>query len=279
MFDRGILEALLAARDTGFPIVLATIIKDSGSVPRHAGSRMVVYPDGAIIGTIGGGEMESRVISDALTRIKSGESGILHYDLADPAQGDPGVCGGQVDIFMEPILTDPTVLVIGCGHVGQALVELAHWIGFRVIACDDRADLCNPERTPYADQYLVLPPDEVANKAPIHEQTYIAAVTRGVPFDVQMLPRLLKTPARYIGVIGSRRRWVTAVKSLASQGVKQQELDRIHAPIGLELHAETPREIAISIMAEIIKIQHNGTGKPMKWIGSDEDLEQQASSK
>lgn len=271
MSDRAIIEAVLKSKNSGEPVVMATIVRDSGSVPRHAGSKMLVFPDGKIMGTIGGGEMENRVIAEGLECLKKHEPTMLHYELSDPAQGDPGVCGGQVDIFMEPILADPAVLVIGCGHVGQAVVELAHWLGFRVIACDDRADLCNPEKTPFADEYLVAVPEEVPTKASIHHQTYIAAVTRGVPFDVQMLPALLKSPAPYIGVIGSRRRWATAVKSLHESGVTDDELARVHAPIGLELQAETPREIAVSIMAEIIAVQRKGTGASMKWIGPNEE--------
>lgn len=278
MSDREILEAVLEARRTGKKAVLATIVRDQGSVPRHAGSKMLVYPDATIIGTIGGGEMESRVIAALPELLKSGIPSILHYELAEPSRGDPGVCGGQVDIFMEPILPDPAVLVVGCGHVGQAVVELAHWAGFHVTACDDRADLCNAEATPFADEYLVIPAAEVAEKAPIHSRTFIAIVTRGVPFDVQMLPALVKSEAPYIGVIGSRRRWATAAKQLADRGVAESDLGRVHAPIGLELNAETPREIAISIMAEIIGTQRGGGGQPMKWMGSLQEAEKTSSS-
>jgi len=272
--DQVLFEALMQAQKKGQGVVLATVVRDKGSVPRHAGAKMLVYPDGKIVGTIGGGEMESRVIREALDILASGLPSLKHYELADPARGDPGVCGGQVDIFMEPILPDPTVLVIGCGHCGQALAELAHWLGFRVIVCDDRADLCNPEVIPHADEYLVVPPAEIAQKAVIHSRTYIAAVTRGSPFDIPMLPDLLKTPAPYIGVIGSRRRWATTVKQLKQAGMDEDTLRRVHAPIGLELNAETPREIAVSIMAEIIMLQRGGTGKPMKWMGSPEEAEE-----
>jgi len=253
--------------------VLATIVRDKGSVPRHAGSKMLIFPDGRIIGTIGGGEMESRVIARLPALLESGLPSIMRYDLADPARGDPGVCGGQVDIFMEPILPDPTILVIGCGHVGQAVVELSHWLGFRIIACDDRADLCNPDKTPYADEYIVVPPADVAAKVAIHERTYIAVVTRGVPVDIHLLPPLLERPAPYLGVIGSRRRWATAIKRLREMGLSEEKLSRIHAPIGLELNAETPREIAVSILAEIIAAQRGGSGDTMQWMGSVDEAE------
>ncbi len=271
MSDREVYTALLKAKDEGRPVVLATIIRDSGSVPRHAGSKMLIYPTGAIVGTIGGGELENRAIAAAADVIKKGQPYILHIDLTDPARGDAGVCGGQMDIFLEPIMPEPTVLVIGCGHCGQALAELAHWLGYRVIVTDDRAELCNPQIMPYADQHYAIQPGEIAEKIPIHERTYIAAVTRGLPLDIAMIPGLLKTPAPFIGVMGSRRRWAVAAKTLKEQGISKSDLARVHAPIGLELNAETPREIAVSIMAEIIAVQRGGTGRSMKWMGMPEE--------
>ena len=235
---------------------------------------MVVLADGRMVGTVGGGELESRVINAAFEVLRQGEPTLAHFDLTDPARGDPGVCGGQVDIFLEPIMPDPTILVIGCGHCGQALAELAHWLGYQVIVTDDRAELCNPQAMPYADAHYVLPPEKIAKSIPIHERTYIAAVTRSMALDVALLPGLLTTPAPFIGVMGSRRRWAVAVKKLKEQGISEDALARVHAPIGLELNAETPREIAVSIMAEIIAFQRGGTGHPMKWMGTPEDAAQ-----
>nr|MBN1228550.1 XdhC family protein [Anaerolineae bacterium] len=256
MPDRELFEGIVAAVSSGKNVALATIIRDRGSVPRHTGTKMLVYPDGSFKGTIGGGELELRVVADALAVLESGKPSIVHYELSDPAKGDPGVCGGQVDIFLEPMMPDPTVLVIGCGHVGKAVAELAHWLGFYVIVTDDREDLCNPETIPDADKYVVAPPESIASAITLHNQTYIVSVTRGVPFDVAMLPDLLKSPAAYIGVMGSKRRWATTVKGLAEEkGVSKEQLKSIHAPIGLNVHAETPREIAVSILAEIIAVQ------------------------
>jgi xanthine dehydrogenase accessory factor len=269
MSDVDLYRELVEAKRTGRSVLLATVVRTAGSVPRHAGSKMLVDANGAILaGTVGGGEMENRVLERASEVIAGEQPEMLHYDLVDPADGDPGVCGGQMDIFMEPIMPDPTVLVIGCGHVGQALADLAKWVGFRVIVSDDRADLCSPENIPDADAYLVCAPAEIVEKATIHAQTYVASVTRGVPFDVAMLPMLLKTEAPYIGVMGSRRRWATTVQELKVQGIPEETLMRIHAPIGLELEAETPREIAVSIIAEIIARQKQGTGEAMKWPGA-----------
>lgn len=271
MSDVEVFEALLQAKRSGRSVVLATIVKTSGSVPRHAGSKMVMDGAGTILaGTVGGGEMESRVQAQARALIASGESNLLHCELVDPQDGDPGVCGGQMDIFMEPIMPDPTVLVIGCGHVGQALAELAKWVGFRVVVSDDRADLCSPETIPDADEYVVCPSHEIAERLTIHAQTYVASVTRGVPFDVAMLPALFQTEAPYIGVLGSRRRWTTTMKELKEQGIPEKTLARVHAPIGLELEAETPREIAVSIIAEIIARRKGGTGEAMQWSANEQ---------
>ena len=259
-----IYKAILEAQEAERPAVLATIIKDQGSVPRHTGTKMLIYEDGSAIGTVGGGEMESRVIQEAQDVLSAGEEPrTVSYSFTDPKRGDPGVCGGQVEIFLEPIMPQPTILIIGAGHCGQALAELADWLGYRVIVTDDRADLCNATTIPHADEHVVVPASAIAEAAPIHRQTYVAAVTRGVPLDVDMLPALLKTSAAYIGVMGSQRRWATARKKLLEQGINEDDLARIHAPIGLELNAETPRQIAVSIMAEIIAAQRGGTGQPM----------------
>jgi len=270
MSDHAVFDALSEARKTGKSCVLAIITHAQGSVPRHAGSKMLIFPDGKLVGSVGGGEVESRVIAETENVLQSGKPIVLHYELADPQSGDPGVCGGQVDIYMEPVVSEATILVIGCGHVGQALVELAHWLGFHVIACDDREELCNPQATPYADEYHVVAPEKIADVITVHSHMYIASVTRNVTLDVAMLPRLLETPAPYIGVIGSRRRWATTLEQIKDSGINPEHLQRIHAPIGLELNAETPREIALSIMAEIVMMRGSGTGKSMQWSGAPE---------
>ena len=239
----------------GEPCALVTVIRTSGSVPRRAGAKMLVDAHGSILdGTVGGGEMESRAIQLAQQAIADGQPRTATYRLADLERGDPGVCGGTVEVFIEPLLSAPTLLVIGAGHVGRALVHLAKWCGFRVILNDDRADLCTPEQCPGADLYLPGPLAEQLDHAELTTQTFVAMVTRGYPIDVALLPHLLQSPARYIGVIGSERRWAMAAQALRAQGISESDLQRVHAPIGIEIHAETPEEIAISIMAQIIQI-------------------------
>jgi xanthine dehydrogenase accessory factor len=243
---------------------LCTIISSQGSTPRHEGSKMLVYADGRFSGSVGGGEMEGRVIKESLEAIKDGKPRRLNYSMIDPKEGDPGVCGGTVEIYVEPIPEDPEVLVIGGGHVGKAVAHLAKWLGFRVVVSDDRAEFCTKEFNPDADEFYPVAMKDLCEVKKIKTSTYIVLATRGFNVDVSGLPALLNSKATYIGVIGSRRRWLSTRKGLEEQGVPYELIDRIHSPMGLELNAETPEEIAVSIMAEILMLRNNGTGKPMK---------------
>jgi xanthine dehydrogenase accessory factor len=186
--------ALAELERSGGSAALCTIVRVQGSVPRHVGSKMLVYPDGQFVGTIGGGEMESRVIAEAQAALSAGEPRLLHYQLAEPASGDPGVCGGEVEIFAEPLRPLPTLLVIGGGHVGRALVHLGKWLGFRVVLADDRPEYCSPEWAPGADEYYPVPVQALAATFKFGPGTYIVMPTRGVPLDVEALPHLLDQP-------------------------------------------------------------------------------------
>ncbi len=243
---------------------LCILVQTSGSTPRQAGSKMLVFPDGSIWDTIGGGEVEQRVIEEALTALAEGKPRNLSYSMVDPAKGDPGVCGGQMEVYVEPVLPQKTVIVIGAGHVGQAVVRLAHWLGFYVVASDDRPEFITPESVRDADELLSCPITELVQKVKIHPQTYLVLTTRNVELDAQVLPALLKSPAAYIGVIGSRRRWQTTRKMLLEKGIAEEEIDRVHSPMGLDIKAETPEEIAVSILAQIIMLRQGGDGSMMK---------------
>jgi xanthine dehydrogenase accessory factor len=248
----------------GEAAALCTVVRTHGSVPRHAGAKMIVFAGGRSEGTIGGGEMETRVLRDALAALAEGVPRLVRYTLLDPAAGDPGVCGGEVEVFVEPIRTAATLVVIGGGHVGRALVHLAKWLGFRVVVSDDRAEFCTPDAVPGADEYRVQSVAELARTFAFDARTCIVLPTRGVPVDVEGLPHLLSVPHFYLGVIGSRRRWATAAQQLAARGISREVLQRVRAPMGLELHAETPEEIALSVMAEILMLQRGATGAPMQ---------------
>ncbi len=243
---------------------LCTVVKSQGSTPRHVGSKMLVYPDGKFIGSIGGGDLEHRVLDEAWIAMSDGESRLITYHMSDPSRGDVGVCGGTVEVFVEPILPPAMIVVIGAGHVGKAIVHLAKWLGFRVAVSDDRPEFCTPESVPGADEYYPVAMEKLPEQLKINKQTYIILTTRGSNVDQEGLPGLLESNAKYIGVIGSKRRWLTTVKGLQEKGVADEKIERVHSPMGLELNAETPEEIAVSILAEVLMVKDKGTGKSMQ---------------
>jgi len=244
--------------------VLCTIVQTNGSTPRHATSKMIVYPDGHILGTVGGGELENRVRKEALNALKEGKPRLLSFQMTDPSRGDVGICGGQVEVFVEPILPARRIIIIGGGHVGKAVAHLAKWLGFRVAVSDDRTEFCTPEANPDADEFYPVTMSELPLHAEITPQTCLILTTRGSQVDVAGLPALLETPVGYIGIIGSRRRWTETRRQLNDAGVSEEQLNRIHSPIGLGIGAETPEEIAVSIMAEVLMLCGGGTGSQMK---------------
>jgi len=257
-------QALAEIEQKNQSAALCTVVKTSGSTPRHSTSKMLVFPDGHILGTVGGGELENRVVKEALDSLQDGEPRNLAYTMADPARGDPGLCGGQVEVFVEPILPSPMLVVVGGGHVGKAVAHLAKWLGFRVAVSDDRTEFCTRESNPDADEFYPVPLAELPVNLAITPQTFLVLTTRGSSVDVAGLPALLETQAGYIGVIGSRKRWKTTVKELNQQGISDEKLAHIHSPIGLGIAAETPEEIAVSILAEILMLRGGGSGRSMQ---------------
>lgn len=241
---------------------LCVIVQASGSTPRGTGSKMLVYPDGQISGTIGGGELEHRVIRAALEAMGDGEPTLVSYSMADPERGDPGVCGGQLEVYVEPILPHPTVVVIGAGHVGREVSRLAHWLGYAVVTSDDRQEMLTDELAEFGQVHLGSI-HHLAESIKIHRQSYIVLTTRNVEVDAAGLPVLLETEAAFIGVIGSRRRWQITKQKLLEVGIEEENVARITSPVGLELNAETPEEIAVSILAQITMLRRQGDGGPM----------------
>lgn len=245
-----ILDELALAVEQRQPVVLATVVDTRMSVPRRAGSKMLIYPDAQTSGTIGGGEMEARVVSESLEALSAARPRRITYSLLDPSTGDPGVCGGEVELFLEPYMPQSTIYVVGIGHVGRAVVELAHWLGYRVVAWDDRVELT--ENVDGADAVLSGSIAEALAQQPIDAQTRVVMVTRNVELDVEILPALFATPTPYIGLMGSKRRWDTTRELLLAAGHGDDDFDRVQSPIGVEIAAETPAEIAVSILAEVI---------------------------
>ena len=249
-----ILRELATAVAGSEPVVLATIVETRRSVPRHAGTKMLIFSDGRTIGTVGGGELEARAVAESLETIRSGKPRLMEYDLVNPAHGDPGICGGELKLYLEPYMPAHTVYIIGCGHVGRTVVDLAHWLGFRTIAIDDREDLVTEEAMPNANVRWAGTVKQALAAHPVTQDSSVVVVTRSTELDAKIIPLLLDTPAGYIGVMGSKTRWHSTRDRILSEGVASEDIDRIHVPIGIDINAETLEEIAVSIMSEVIKV-------------------------
>lgn len=236
----------------GREAAVATVINDPGSTPREKGAKMLVRADSSIMGTIGGGNIEKEVINEALAVMRSGKPKKLKYHLQAGAELGM-ICGGDMEIFIEPIQITPHLCIFGAGHIGLALAKMADMTGFKISIIDERPEFANSERFPNASQLITSNLDVAFEKLSIDYSSYIVIVTHGHKDDEDVLARALKTPARYIGMIGSKTKKDTIFSHLLAKGYPQEEIARVHAPIGLRIKAQTPEEIAVSIMAELIQ--------------------------
>lgn len=252
-----IYEKMLAANRDGKAVCYCVVIETKGSVPRRAGSKMLVYADGSTEGSVGGGAVESQTIEMALKALKDGKPQILHYSLNAQKQGAVGLCGGDVSVYIEPQLTQPILLILGAGHVGKSVAKFAQLLNFRVIVSDDRAELCTSEEIPGNVEFLPVLMQEIPDHLGINENVYIVGVTRGSDVDIAGLPAILEHKPAYIGLIGSLKRWASTKNALKELGVPDERVAWIKSPIGLNIKAETPDEIAISILAEVIQVRNS----------------------
>ncbi len=237
--------------------VLATIISSQGSTPRKAGAKMLIKEDGTFVGTVGGGGTEQQLRSIVTEVMKSGQSQIVHFDLSGKDSALQMICGGQMDVFLEPILPPETLYFFGAGHVSQSTATIGKMLGFRVVVIDPRPEYNNSERFPEADSLIVEEYDSAFSKLNVDENGYIVIYTTGHVVDEQCLQFAVGTKAKYIGMIGSKKKASEVKERLLQKGVPPQQLDRAHSPIGLEIGAETPDEIAISILAEIVSVRRS----------------------
>ncbi|MCS7287111.1 MAG: XdhC/CoxI family protein [Anaerolineae bacterium] len=252
------------ALEKGESVALATIVRVSGSAPRKEGAKILVKPDGSTVGTIGGGPLENAVIQEALKALSEGKPRLLHYGLrADLNPEDLGICGGDVDVFVDVISPAETLLLIGGGHVSLALAKLAKEMGYRIVVLDEEAKFASRERYPFADEVRAGELSSLLEDFPITPYTRIVIATRSHESDALALEKVVNSPASYIGLLGSRRKVTLIFKHLREKGVEESSLARVCAPVGLDIGAETPEEIAISIMAEMVLHKRGGTGKPL----------------
>jgi xanthine dehydrogenase accessory factor len=253
-----IYQEIVKIKEEGKEAALVTIVAASGSTPREEGAKMLVRPDGSISGTIGGGSLEAQVINEAVQVIRLGKPKRLHMSLTAKEAEEAGmICGGDLEVFIEPITTAPSLYIFGGGHISLPLAKTAKLLGFRITVIDDRAEFASPERFPEAESVLAGDFTKTFPKLKIDKSSYIVIVTRGHQNDELVLEWAIGTPAKYIGMIGSQTKVKTIYSHLLAKGMSQERLDSVHSPIGLEIGAQTPEEIAVSILAEIIKVRRS----------------------
>jgi len=253
-----IFEEVVALQRSGRRGALATIVNVRGSIPSFKSAKMLVRDDGSIAGTIGGGCVEAEVRLAAREVMSTENARTLSFDLNQDPKYDTGlVCGGTLEIFIEPVLPAPLLYIFGAGHVSLELFKAAKNAGFDVIVADDRDAYANAERFPGARQILAADYDKMLADLALDDSAYIVIATRGHRDDLRILRWAVQTPARYIGMIGSRRKAITVYRELVGEGLRPELFERAHSPVGLDIGAITPEEIAVAVVAELIANRRN----------------------
>jgi xanthine dehydrogenase accessory factor len=262
-------EEIVKMRRAGQRGALATIVHTNGSIPSYESSRMLVREDGSLVGTVGGGCVEADVWAAAKEVMQKETPRKMVFNLNNEATYDNGlICGGTVEIFVEPILPQPIVYVFGGGHVSMAMAKAASSAGFAIGVIDDRETFANLQRFPMA-QEVFTSYEQAFEKIQPNDSTYLVIVTRGHKEDMRVLAWAARTEARYIGMIGSKRKVLSVYKALEKEGYRPEEFERIYAPMGLEIGALSPEEIAISIVAELIAVRRNAQNAAHKKVKID----------
>jgi xanthine dehydrogenase accessory factor len=251
-----VLNAVLRAETDGEPAALVTVVATEGSTPQKAGAKMVVYADGRIVGTIGGGCVEAEMIWRARQAIETRRSQLAACDLTPDQAGEDGlVCGGRMQVFIEPIEGAPTLCLFGAGHVAQPLARLARGAGFRVEVADERVKFANRERFPEADLLLVEGFAAAAQRMTLTRNSYAVVVTRGHKGDADALQAVVGKGLPFVGLLGSKPKLVHVLSELEERGLPRETLAEVRCPLGIEIGAATPEEIAVSILAEMIAVR------------------------
>lgn len=251
-------EEIVELRRQGRRAALATIINVRGSIPSFNTAKMLVRDDGSILGTIGGGCVEADVWQAAREAMEQEKPRTLTFNLNQNPKYDTGlVCGGTLEVYVEPILPIPQLYIFGAGHVANNVYKVARLAGFDITVVDDREAYANRERFPEAREVISEDFELALKKVEPTESSYIVIVTRGHRDDMRVLRWAVQTPARYIGMIGSKRKVLTTYKELENQGLSPELFDRVKAPVGLEIGAVTPEEIAVAIVAEMIAFRRH----------------------
>jgi xanthine dehydrogenase accessory factor len=256
-----VFEEIVRLRALGQKCALATIVEVRGSIPSFETAKLLVREDGSMAGTIGGGCVEAEVWSAAREVIDTGKARTLSFSLGQDAAYDNGlICGGQLEVFVECITPQPAALVFGGGHISKSLAKVLDIAGFAVSIVDNREAFANRERFPEARNVYAEEYEEVFSKLNITSSTYIVIVTRGHRDDMRVLRWAITTPARYVSMIGSKRKTIAVIRELEREGFPAEAFERLHAPMGLEIGAISPEEIAISVAAEMIAVRRDPDG-------------------
>jgi xanthine dehydrogenase accessory factor len=262
-------EEVVRMRRVGQRGALATIVHTNGSIPSYESSRMLVREDGTLSGTIGGGCVEAEVWAAAKEVMAKEAPRKMVFNLNNEATYDNGlICGGTVEVFVEPILPQPTLYLFGGGHVSMAVAKAAEQAGFAICVIDDREAFANRERFPMAREVFTTYENALEEISP-NASSYLVIVTRGHKEDMRVLAWAVRTNARYIGMIGSKRKVISVYKALEKEGHRAEEFARVYAPMGLQIGALSPEEIAVSIVAELIAVRRNAEHAAHKKLQMD----------
>ena len=251
-----IYEEVVRLRRLGQKCALATIVQVNGSIPSYESAKLLVREDGSMIGTIGGGCVEAEVWNAAREVMETERPRHMNFSLGQDAAYDNGlICGGQLDVFIEPVVPQPRAFIFGAGHISKSLSKVANLAGFASVIVDNRDAFANRERFPEADEIFAEEYEDVFAKLNIRDTSYLIIVTRGHRDDMRVLRWAVGTPAKYIAMIGSKRKVIGVVKELEKEGIPRDTFERIFAPMGFDIGAITPEEIAISVVAEMIAVR------------------------
>ena len=261
--NEAVFQAINDTLKRGESAALVTIIRTEGSTPQRVGAKMLVYADGRIVGTIGGGCYENDAFWKARQSLETRKPLVARYELADDIAEESGlICGGQMDVYIEPIEAAPHLYLIGAGHVAYHLAQAAAPVGFKVHVLDDREKFANTERFPDADEVVVDSIPNWLDSATLPANAYVVILTRGHRHDLDALRALAQRDVRYLGLIGSRAKVARLFEALNEESVPLSSLHKIHAPVGLDIGAITPQEIAVSILAELVAVKYGKLSEP-----------------
>ncbi|GAB4406675.1 MAG: XdhC/CoxI family protein [Bryobacter sp.] len=253
---------IVRLRKAGQKCAIATIVEVNGSIPSYESAKILVREDGSMLGTIGGGCVEAEVWNAAREVMETEKPRHMSFSLGQDAAYDNGlICGGQLNVFVEPVLPQPAALIFGAGHISKSLAQVTQMAGFGVTIVDNREAFANRERFPQVDEVIAGEYEEVFPKLEVNASSYVIIVTRGHRDDMRVLRWAITTPARYIAMIGSRRKVIAVLREFEKEGMSREDFERIHAPMGLEIGAITPEEIAVSVAAEMIAVRRQAAPK------------------